>query len=221
MISRKLDSASSKLLKAEEQVQLWRDREERLSDELAEAERSAGIDALESGDAEGVGENIATARRQLDVTRDTVHAAWEAREAAWPGLWSAEAEGLRREANRVEKQADKRAARTQELLAALEDHEGGPYAPKETSVLTSAGYSLPSPVFTPRTAQLRKEAAAAIEEARVLEAAARRGASADARRKAVRVARKRAEDRGIELPAWQDDFGEPYRGERAPAQEAV
>jgi hypothetical protein len=101
-----------------------------------------------------------------------VDAARERRRAAVVERWKAEARPLRAEATRLREQADRHRVRTDELLAALYEHEGCAYEPTyRPAPLDLVGLVDPAAVDPrlPATAQLRARADALDARAGILE----------------------------------------------------
>jgi chromosome segregation ATPase len=173
-MGRRSDAATKRLTEATEQVAEWKRREQELASELEAAEANVGAEALESGDLESAAARVANLRDRFEAARSTIAAAEAARSVAQREAWRAEAGSRRAESDRLEKQAEKHAARTSELLDALEEHEGGRYVPEQPQV----GVASSLRPWTPRTEQLRSHAAAERKAADDLE---RRAARVNAR----------------------------------------
>ena len=141
-MGRGADRAQRKLAEATEQVASWKRREEQLASELAAAEANVGAEALESGDLEGAAAKVSNLRDQVEAARRTVAAAEATRDVAQRDAWLAEAASRRAEGDRLDKEADKHAARTRELMDALKDHEGGTYVPEQPQVGVASSIQL-------------------------------------------------------------------------------
>jgi chromosome segregation ATPase len=133
-VGRKVEKATEKLARATDQVSEWEGKRQRLEEELASAEQSVGDAAFISGDVEGTAARIASFRTQVAVAHSTVKAAMAAQDTARRKLQLAEASELHAKADKLEKEGAKHQAKTDELLAALKEHEGGPYEPVQPEI---------------------------------------------------------------------------------------
>lgn len=162
-MSRATDRAQSRHQEAVTQVEAWEQRVEQLTADLASAEANVGADALASGDLESTAAKVGSLRDQLAMARQTVTAAEKQRDAAQCVVWRAEAEDKRDEARRLNRDAARHQAKTDDLLAQLRAHDGGPYAPDQPSDDPTV-YS-DKPRWTPRGVQLANRVAALEDEA--------------------------------------------------------
>lgn len=149
-----MNRAEKRVEEASEQLKTWKLRDETLREEVATAEASIGSEALASGDLEAAADRLAILRGQSHAASETVKAAEAQLAEAKQERSLAEARDLRTEAAKLEKQAESHAAKTRELLDALEAHEGGRYTPEQPSPGTASNL----PFWVPRTEQLRAQA---------------------------------------------------------------
>lgn len=164
-MSRSLERAEKQVTKAAEQVDAWKGRQSELLNEVKIAESRIGNDALASGDLEASAAKLSALRDQANAAGETVRAAEAQLEEARREHSLAEAKDLRVDAEKLDKEAHAHRARTEELLSALQDHEGGRYVPEQPQ----PGVASDLRYWTPRSEQLRARARAARERAIKLE----------------------------------------------------
>lgn len=106
------------------------DRRQKLLDDMAAATAAHGdeiLDAIVSGRKPSASRKVSQLRDEVDAIDEAVDRARHRRAEAIPDVWRAEAEEERRQATELLLEAEKRQVRTDELLAALKEHEGCDY----------------------------------------------------------------------------------------------
>jgi len=125
-----VEAAEKMLADAEQVLARWSAEVEAKAAELADLQSRAGDEALDDPGAAGrLAETMHRLAAEQDVARRAVAAAGERLGQARRGLLRARAAELRTRAGRLSKVAEARQKRTDELLAALSEHEGAKYHP--------------------------------------------------------------------------------------------
>lgn len=153
----------------------------------ADAGAAALATALDGAEPPAV-DAVTTLTAQIDATDYALTAARTRRLEAVRALWQAGARQLREQAATLRREADERQKRTDELLAALAEHEGVSYAPAQPIAPPPGTCVSPVTIWTaaPKTALLRLEAdgldgqAAALESRQPVAAGSVSGESAGA-----------------------------------------
>lgn len=122
-----------------------------------------------------------------EATLVAIARARERRVEAIRAVWQAEADELRQQAADLRAEAERREARTRQLLDELREHEGCDYVPAYHVLEYARGYADPVPITIPRSESLRNQAAA-------LE------------RRADEVARRLVQDAGMITAASRDEL---------------
>lgn len=127
-----IEAAEKALTDAEAMLARWSAEVEAKGAELAHLQAHAGDDVLADADAAGrIAAQAVSLGAEQDVARRAVLAATSRVESARRALLEARAGQLRGRVDRLRKTAAGRQRRTDELLAALREHEGPDYVPWE------------------------------------------------------------------------------------------
>lgn len=140
--------------------------------QLAEAESTAGARSLEArktGESKAIqkiNDEIQKLHTQHGIIKSTHQAAREAIKAARHEINMARGRVLRAQAAEIDKQVSTRQKKTDQLLAALLEHEGIRYLPEPQSL---GGVYLPGTNAESKTAKLAKEALFLVQQAEITE----------------------------------------------------
>lgn len=148
-----------------------------LTAELETAEAAAGEATLQAalgtkGDGKAVS-RVAAIRAEIDATEHAIVAARTRRAAAIPSVFRAEAAVVREQAAPLQAEIDERQARTDELLAALYEHEGVVFVPDRPDselVRTQVRNGATVTFAVPKTDGLRAEVATIEHQAQQIDA---------------------------------------------------
>ena len=172
MPSLTITEADDELLKAVALEQEIQEELSQLETQLAEAESTAGdrcLAARKVGDTkqiQKINDGVLKLRNQYDVTSKTLQAARAAIKAARHEINMARGQDLRAQAAVFMEEAGKRQQKTNELLAALFEHEGIRYLQEPQ---TRGGACLEGTIAESKTQKLAQEAAALIRQAEITE----------------------------------------------------
>lgn len=172
----RLYKARAQAAKWEETGARWAADEAAKRAELESLEQRAGAEVLDGdeGTAARLSAQLAALRAGIDVAARAARTARERLDQARRAVLTARAAELRGEARRLRRDADKRQARTNELLAELAEHEGGaqfvPWEPSRAEVMSAGAAGVRYTV--PRTQAMRTRAGQLDQQAAGLEAEA-------------------------------------------------
>jgi len=143
----------------------WSDRLAAAKVKLAEAEATAGGDALAGADVSKLGGRLANVKGEIATCEAAISEARQRRRAAISAVYAAEGAALRPLAEHLRTEAQEHGKRAEQLLGALQAHEECAYAPVAVmmaGVLPADGKVLP----LPKSARMFSEAEALDASAR-------------------------------------------------------